>query len=222
MKPTVGQAIASALAQTRRDLEVVVVDSGQWIGGSGEAADGVALAHRDYAGHPLVTWVTTGEQPGLPGRVCPVAWATNRAIEAGCVRGRYVCTFYDDDLYRPRFMEVMAGYLDEHPEAAAVCCSQARTVLRRDSSSEPAGEIRSPLPRRPGQMDCQVDGAMVMFRRGCLDEMGPPWIPEEPASCGHSDGLFLEKLARVAGIIPGVDEILCEHRYTPYSTYTPS
>jgi hypothetical protein len=74
-----------------------------------------------------------------------------------------------------------------------------------------------------GQFDCQVDGAMIMFRRELLDKLpAGQWLPEDPGGCGHSDGVFMERLAAAAGIIPGIDEVLCEHRNTPWSTYSPS
>jgi hypothetical protein len=223
LKPTLRDTLNSVLAQTRRDFEAVVIDSGLWIGGDGDVCEVMAGIHAEFSGHPLINWVTTGERPNLAAAACPVAWAANRAIEAGLVRSPYVCTFYDDDVYRPRFMEVMAGYLDGHPDDAAVCCAQARSALHRDGSGNPTGEIRSPLPRRMGQFDCQVDGAMIMFRRELLDKLPEgKWLPEDAGTCGHSDGLFMERLAGVAGIIPGVDEVLCEHRHTPWSTYSPS
>jgi GT2 family glycosyltransferase len=223
MKPTLRDTLNSVLAQTRRDFEAVVIDSGQWIGETGKIPEIMAGIYAEFSGHPLINWVTTGERPGLPAAVCPVAWATNRAIEAGLARGPYLCTFYDDDLYRPPFMEVMAGYLDGHPDDAAVCCAQARMVLQRDGGTRAVGEIRSPLPRRMGQFDCQVDGAMIMFRRELLDKLpAGQWLPEDPGGCGHSDGVFMERLAAAAGIIPGIDEVLCEHRNTPWSTYSPS
>jgi hypothetical protein len=221
MKPTLRDTLVSVLAQTRRDFEAVVVDSGQWIGGNDERAETMAAIHADYAGHPLIRWVTSGEPANLRGTHCPIAWATNRAIESGLVRGRLVCTFYDDDRYMPGFMQKMAGFLDAHPESLAVCCSQQRTVLR-DGVSHVYGHVLSGAVRRPGDFDCKVDGAQVMFRREILDRMGSPWLDENPGECHHSDGVFMERLAVIAGEVPGIADILCEHRHTPYSTYTPS
>jgi hypothetical protein len=75
-------------------------------------------------------------------------------------------------------------------------------------------------------MDCQVDGAQVMFRREMLDRIGDPWLPEDPddGSCRHSDGIFLERLAQAAGVIHpvGTGAPLVTHRYTPFSRYSPS
>jgi len=220
--PYLGDALTSAVEQTRRDVCIVVADSGQWIGEHNQAAADMAALYAKWSRHPLVEWVTTGERPGLRYERCPVAWTANEVIRAGLVRGRYMCTFYDDDRYLPRFFEVMAGYLDDHPDAQAVMCSQAWKAIRHDGTIQDASGIRATGPRGPGQFDCQVDGGQVMWRTSLLDAIGDPWLPEEPDTCNHSDGLFLERLARVAGTVHAVEEVLCENRKTPMSTYAPT
>jgi len=213
---------SAADEQTRRDIEIVVADSGQWIGVQSQEAADMAAQYARWSRHPLVTWVTTGERPGLRHRACPVAWSANQVIRAGLVRGRYMCTFYDDDRYLPRFFEGMAGYLDDHPEANAVMCSQAWYAIRRDGSVQEAGGIQAVGPRGPGEFDCQVDGGQVMWRTQMLDLIGDPWLPEQIDTCNHSDGIFLERLARVAGNVHAIREVLCENRKTPLSTYAPT
>lgn len=223
MKPYLRQALESVVAQTRRDLQVLVVDSGRWIGSEDELSLQMAAICSDYQAHPLVEWVFTGEGADLRQHKCPIGYVTNEVIRAGLVRGRYVCTFYDDDRYRPTFMERMAGHLDEHPDAKAVHCSEARVVLH-PAGPRTIGMLVADGPRRAGQMDCQVDGAQVMFRREVLDEIGDPWLVEGPdwRDCSHSDGLFLERLASVCGEVSHVSEVLVEHRHTDLSTYTPA
>jgi glycosyltransferase involved in cell wall biosynthesis len=222
MKPYLRDAIESVLAQTRRDFQILVVDSGQWIWSDDQRSTDMAAVHLHYRPHPYIDWVTTGEGPELRREKCPIGWATNEAIRAGLIRGRYVATFYDDDVYYPEFIEKMAGYLDEHPEAGAVMCTQDRMRLDADGTEHLVGIIHG-SPRTPGMLDCQVDGAQVMFRRGMLDIIGDPWLPEDPGdSCRHSDGLFLEKLAQACGNVHAIPDVLLKHRFTPISTYTPS
>lgn len=225
MKPYLRDAIESVLAQTRRDVQILVVDSGQWIGRErdDERSAQMADVYAAYHDHPLVEWVTTGEGPELRREKCPIGWTTNEVIRAGLIRGRYVSTFYDDDQYGPHFVERMAGYLDAHPEASAVWCSQDRVRLDPDGTETLVGRIGATGPRGPGQFDCQVDGAQIMFRRTALDAIGDPWLPEDPGdSCRHSDGIFLERLAAAVGTVPALPEVLLRHRFTPISTYTPS
>lgn len=223
MKPYLRDSLNSLLAQTRQDFHVVVIDSGQWIGQDDPRSKDMAAVYIDFAAHPLIEWVTTGERPGLAQRKCPVSWATNEAIRAGLVRGRYVCTFYDDDVYRPRFMEAMAGFLDDHPGDLAVWCSQDRARLTAEGAHL-AGQILAAGPKYGPTFDCQVDGAQVMFRREVLDIMGDPWLPEDPdvGVCRHSDGIFLDRLGHICGTVQPIAEVLCEHRFTPLSTYSPT
>lgn len=223
MKPAyLGDALQSLVDQTRRDFEVIVADSGQWIGVDDAGSQAMLGHYEKWSRLPLVTWVTTGEPPDLRFKRCPVAWVTNEVIRAGLVRGRYMCTFYDDDRYLPRFMEVMAGYLDTHP-AGAVMCSQTwwRSNPNCDNGFELFAGITADQPRGPGEFDCMVDGGQVMWRTELLDKIGDPWLPESPDSCHHSDGLFLERLARATGTVDAVLEVLCENRKTPVSAYAP-
>jgi glycosyl transferase family 2 len=209
-KPTLRDALNSVLAQTFADYECVVMDSGQWM-------DDPRIGLR----HKRLIWVRTGEPPDLRNHFCPVAWATNEAIRAGLVRGKYVCTFYDDDVYEPTFLERMVGYLETTGEEA-VWCSQNRVRLTESGETQPAGYIGAEHTLYPGMIDNRVDGGQVMFARAALMRMTDPWLPEDPAdgSCRHSDGIFLERLCATVGKINPLDEMLYTHRFTPYSTYS--
>jgi len=225
MKPTLEDALQSVIAQTLTDYECLVMDSGQWVGDNSELSMTMRRIFRSAeTWHPRIKWVFTGEGPGLRDRLCPVAWATNEAIRApGLVRGKYVCTFYDDDLYEPTFLERMAGYLEATGEQA-VWCTQDRVRLLGTGEHQPAGQISASHTLYPGMLDNRVDGGQVMFTRDALMRVGDPWLPEDPndGSCRHSDGQFLEKLCRVVGEIRPLDEMLYTHRFTPFSTYSPS
>jgi hypothetical protein len=222
MKPYLRDALNSLLAQTRQaDVAVIVVDSGQWQGRDDHLSKQMRAVYDDFHAEPLIDWVFTGEGPRLKAEACPIAWATNEVIRAGLVRGRYMCAFYDDDRYHPTFMERMAGFLDDNPDAPAVWCSQNRIRLFPDGSEELLGVIAATGPKSVG-WDCQVDGGQIMWRTLLMDDIGDPWIPEDPGECRHSDGLFLEKLGAVAGAVPNIPDVLMDHRFTPISTYTPS
>lgn len=218
------EAIGSVLGQTRRDLELVVADSGQWIGRDDDASTEMRRVHAEYAGHPLVVWVTTGERPGLGGRACPAAWTQNQVIRAGLLRGRYFTLFYDDDLYLPEFAEQMAGFLDEHPEANAVWCSQEQQRQEGDGFVTETFRVANCV-KVAGQFDCQVDGGQVMMRTSLLGKVGDPWVPEEmeARSCSHIDGLLFERTAVHAGVVPPLpdQQVLCINRRTTLSVNRP-
>jgi hypothetical protein len=222
MKPTLRDAIASVLDQTRGDFECVVMDSGQWHGQSDALSVEMAAIHDRALQDPRVVWVSTGEPPDLRTHLCPVGWATNEVIRRGLVRGEYVCTFYDDDRYEPTFVERMVGYLEATGESA-VWCSQNRVRLV-GGEEQPSGYIQAGHVLLPGMLDNRVDGGQVMFTRAALMSVGDPWLPEDPSdgTCRHSDGIFLEKLCAVVGSISPLDEMLVVHRFTSYSTYSPA
>lgn len=216
-------SIESVLAQTRRDFQILLIDSGQWIGSDHPERHAMAGLHEIYSQHPLIDWVTTGEGPDIRSRKCPVAWVFNETIRSGLVRGRYVCTFYDDDLYYPEFMEKMAGFLDAHPAAKAVYSAQNRVSLTPDGGRTVVGLFPANFPRPGGSFCGAVDGAQIMFRRTLLDEIGDPWMDEDNlGNCHQSDGAFMDKLGTFAGIVPNIPDVLGEHRFTKISAYHPS
>jgi hypothetical protein len=230
LKPTLVDTLDSIVRQTRRDVAAIVLDSGQWVatpGGEprGPDATGVAQAYALYRDHPMIEWVFTGESAELRRDACPVAWCFNQAVRAGLVRGRYMCTMYDDDVYDPEFFARMAGYLDDHPDALAVWCTEDRVTLGVDGTTTLVGRIEANGPRSGAVFDCLVDGAQVMWRREVLDMVGDPWLPEDPTngSCRHSDGIFLDKLGGVCTVYPvQTPQALVTHRFTRWSTYSPS
>ena len=216
-------AVESVLAQTRQDFELLVVDSGRWRDQPGlSLSREMADVHRDFKDHPLVAWTFTGEGPNLRATKCPVGWATNRAIRQGLVRGRYMACAYDDDRLLPNFMERMAGYLDTYPQAGAVWCSQFLAVVDAAGTEEIVAARPATEAKYGASFDCQVDGGQVMWRTSLLDRIGDPWLPEDPGSCYHSDGVFLDKLGAACGIVPNIPEFLCVNRKTPLSAYSPS
>lgn len=225
MKPTVADTLRSIIGQTRTDFACLVLDSGQWRGRGDDDSVAMARAYCDYRHHQLVDWMFTGEPAELRREACPVAWVFNHAVRAGLIRGRYMCTMYDDDVYAPDFVERMVGYLEDNPQARACWCTEDRVTLHPDGSATLVGRIEATGPRSGAVFDCQVDGAQVMWRTDVLADIGDPWLPEDPAvgSCRHSDGVFLDKLGGVCAVYPvQTPYALVTHRFTRWSTYTPA
>lgn len=221
MKPYLREALESVASQTQTDAQVLLVDSGQWIGKSDELSKMMEKIYQDYVNHPMIEWMFTGEDENMHKNVCMVGYITNKVIEAGLIRGKYFCTFYDDDLYYPQFFEKMAGYLDSHPQSMAVMCIEKRTEITENGAIIDAGVIDPKEPLSGKNFDFVIDGMQVMLRTKILKKIEKPWFVEDTANCCHSDGIFLNKV----GLVTQVDylpELLCEHRATPFSTYTPT
>ena len=208
-KPTLRAALESVLGQTRGDFQLLVMAAMQ--------PDGLD----DILADARVEWQLTGEEPDTHLNTCMVGWSFNEAFRRNAVRGEYVCTFYDDDLYYPNFIAHMAGYLDSHPEAQAVWCTEDRMRLT-SQGQELVGQIRAADKRTGRNFDCQVDGMQVMFRREVLNLITQPYLVETMGDCGHSDGVFLTRLGAAGVHFDPIDEALCVHRHTPWSSFTPS
>ncbi len=101
-RATIGQAVASVLGQTLRDLELFVVDDGS-VDGTGELLAGLD--------DPRLRVVRNEEALGLAG-------ALNVGI--GESRGRYIARLDADDVARPPWLERLAGRMDSAPAAAVV------------------------------------------------------------------------------------------------------
>lgn len=221
MNPFLRQGIENAVSQTRTDVQIILVDSGRWIGKNDRLSKFMAKIHQEYAPHPLIEWLFTGESESMHQSVCMVGHVFNKVCESGLVRGKYFCTSYDEDLYYPQFFEKMAGYLDSHPQSMAVMCIQKRTEILEDGTITDNGVIDPKGPLSGENFKCVIDGMQVMLRTELLKQITPPWLPEDPIDCCVSDGFFLDKVGSVTQV-DYLPEILCEHRATPFSNFAPT
>ncbi|MBO9532624.1 MAG: glycosyltransferase [Solirubrobacteraceae bacterium] len=95
-------ALASVLAQTLGDLEVIV----------GDDSGGELRAAVDEASDPRIRYVPRGEQLGFVG---------NHIATLDLARGRYLAILHDDDLWQPDYLERTVGVLEADPEVGLVC-----------------------------------------------------------------------------------------------------
>ena len=97
---TIAPAIRSALAQTRLDFEVIVVDDG--------STDETAAAVEAFLVDPRIQLIRQ-ENRGLAG-------ARNTALRRA--RGRYIALLDSDDLWLPHYLEDVLGLLEASEEIA--------------------------------------------------------------------------------------------------------
>ena len=100
----VEETIASVLAQTRGDWQLIVVDNGN--------SDEMAEIVRRYTDDPRVILVRQ-ENAGISG---------GRNAAAVAATGRYFVCLDSDDRLLPSYLERMADRLDADPTLGAVCC----------------------------------------------------------------------------------------------------
>jgi hypothetical protein len=136
----IGDAIASILAQTMPDFELIVVDDG-----STDRTVKVVEAIRD----PRLRLIVHEKNQGIPA-------ARNSGLEAAA--GRYVAWLDSDDLARPDRLAIQADYLDAHPSIALI---GAHSGLIKPNGRR--SRMPRPRPRRHEQIM-----PMLLFRTPLL------------------------------------------------------
>ena len=129
----IGEAIASVLAQTFSDFELLVVDDA-----STDDTLGIVRRYSD----PRVRLLINERNLGVAGN-----W--NRAVSLA--RGRYVKVLCQDDLLRPECLAAQAAVLDDPANAgvSVVCCrpdviDESGRVLLRNRGIRAAGRVPAP------------------------------------------------------------------------------
>ncbi len=151
--PLVSEAVASVLAQTWRDFEVLVVDDAS---GDGTAAALAAFGSR----------IRVLRSPSRLG----VAAARNLGISAA--QGQWLAFLDSDDLWRPEKLARQMAYLEAHPEV--VLCQTEETWER--------GGLKVNQPRSHGKIGgwiffpsltrCLVSPSAVILHRTLFQKHG--------------------------------------------------
>ena len=195
---TIGRALESVAAQTRRDLEAIVVDDGS-SDGTAEAAR-VALAEHGLDGQVV-------ERPrGGPGVVNNPGAARNAGIAAA--RGEFVAFLDADDKWEPRKLERSLAAFDAQPGLIGVCHAE---VVRRDGQEVARNRYGTRLPLYWSLLlldNCLSTSATVV-RRDALTAVG--WFSEAPEHASVEDYDLWIRLAR-RGPFAFIDEPLGEYQ----------
>ncbi len=148
------QAIASVVAQTASDWELLVVDDGS----QDETA---SIAARFAAKYPQK--IRLLKHPASRGlQAC-----ANTALEAA--RGEYFMRLDADDYLDENALLVLSSYLDRHPEAALVYPN----YLYVDEAGKVLGvEQRKRIGEEAKLLDLPAHGACTMVRRRILKSIG--------------------------------------------------
>lgn len=185
----IGRAIESALGQTYKDIEIIVVDDG--------STDRTAEIVRSFQ-DPKIRYLR--QENKFQGA------ARNYGIKES--RGEYI-TFLDaDDMYLPEKVERQVKFLQEHPEYDAAYCNAVHFYSRnpdkfyRKKGSFPSGDIFSELLH-----SSLINPNCAIIRRGVLEKVGGfsevRYWPEEwdlwlrIARAGYKFGYMDEDLVKV-------------------------
>jgi glycosyltransferase involved in cell wall biosynthesis len=146
------QAIQSVLAQTCRDIELIVVDDAS-------TDDTTRLVLR----HAQARYFRRPENGGQ---------VAARNDGARLAKGEYLAFLDQDDLWAPSLLEETLAALQANPEAAAVHCdgyqvSEQNEILEYDHAMKHTASITQLLR---GGHDVATSGSL--FRKACFDAVG--------------------------------------------------
>jgi glycosyltransferase involved in cell wall biosynthesis len=173
----VGDAIDSALAQTHRNTEIIVVDDG--------STDDTDKIMERYAANPRVRYLKHPTNRGIPA-------ARNTGIRHA--RGEYIALLDSDDMWLPNKLETQLQVFrqDVAKEVAAVW-SDAYVV-------DVSGNTRTSGVRVPREVDLIqlfrhnfIIAQTTMMRRACVDRVG---LFDEDLRGGSDDYDMWLRLAR--------------------------
>lgn len=154
---SIGQTMESALCQTYRNIEIIVVDDG--------SSDRSRAILEDYAARDSRVHILTQANRG-------VAWARNNGI--GIARGEFIATLDADDLWDPAKIERQARrMLESGEETGLVYCwwvwiDAGGIVLDRSPKWMVEGRAFETML----QVNFTGNASVPMYRRSCLEQVG--------------------------------------------------
>lgn len=191
----IAQTLQSALRQTYRDIEVIVVNDG--------STDGSLEVIQQVAATDSRVRVITQANAG-------VAAARNRGLEAA--QGEFVNILDGDDLLYRRFVEETVRYLQRNPDVDIVHTSWDRI----DDQGRKIGIMIAPDSDdylRDLLLGNMFAPSAIMFRKSLLNRVGP--VRDGLATT--QDWEYVIRCARAGGKFARIPEVLAAYREVPNS-----
>lgn len=187
----IDKAIASVLAQTWQDFELIVIDDG--------STDATGQVVGQFGAR--VRYIRQ-ENHGQGN-------ARNRGIAS--TSGEYICFLDDDDLWEPEYLTTAMSAFRMHPSAAALYTGY-RII---DSGGQVLPEIGNRMVPPDQMYDALKLGGwfpplVVTVRKACLDRVGP--LDEDLR--GHDDWDLWLRIAR-SHTFRGISDVLARYRVHP-------
>lgn len=189
---TLAETVASLVAQTRGDWEMLLVDDGSTDGSR-------ALAAQLAAEEPRIRLLGWPDNRGA-------AAARNAGIRAA--RGRFIAFLDADDLWRPQKLAAQIGYMEE---ARAPFTFAA--VRRIDAAGRPLGVVGVPARVDHARL---LRGNVIPCQTAAYDRAHYGAVEMPPLARRQDYGLWLQLLAR-GGEAHGLPEVLADYRVRPGS-----
>ncbi|HTU20965.1 MAG TPA: glycosyltransferase family A protein [Gemmataceae bacterium] len=213
----VGEAIDSLLAQTFRDWEAVVMDSGV-------LHDRGFFSSLPAMKDPRIRLVRSWETEETRKTKTIASWCFNECFRKKLLGGQYVTYLCDDDLFYPNAFQAFHDYAQAHPDAKAMYASVDMTGVSADGEKLSFRELLAEEVKGSccggGPLDCHVDYLQLCHKADLFDLFpeGDFW-PEDREVIQHADGIFLEKIGNLVPIYP-IPVKIGENRKVPLSLNT--
>jgi hypothetical protein len=193
------EAVESVLAQTFKEWELFVIDSGiLFKKGFFHNAD------------PRVGFFLSKETKKIKKQKNIASWCFNKWITDGPINGEFIVYLSDDDLLYPGAFQAYYDYHQAHPDTLAMYGHCEFSGKGPDGREMFHNEIRADKVRGKGSLFCEVDGGQVCYAVKLLEGMIEPW-PESLEDGAFADGLHLEKIGALTSFHP-VDAKVAHNR----------
>jgi glycosyltransferase involved in cell wall biosynthesis len=211
------EAIDSLLAQTFRNWEAVVFDSGVLY-------DQGFFSRLPAMKDPRIRLVRSWETEQLRQTKTIASWCFNECFRKKMLNGSFVVYLCDDDMFYPNAFATFHDYAQAHPEAKAMYASVDLTGVSATGEKQLFRELHAQEVKGSccggGPLDCQVDYLQFCHRAELFNLFpdGEFW-PEDREVIRHADGIFLEKIGSRTPIYP-ISVKIGENRKLPDSLNT--
>ncbi len=199
------EAVDSVLAQTLKDVEIIVVDDG--------SDDGTGEVLQERYGERIRYFYQENQGRSV---------ARNRGVRASS--GPYLLFLDSDDLLLPDALRQQTEFLDAHPEVDVVysdgyyCDATGRPIQRisLERPSVPEGKLLEVMVLH----NIVVATHSAMVRRRALDRLGYPYFDETLR--GTEDGYFWLCLAAQGSRFASLSVLTCKYRLHAENASSPS
>ncbi|MET0270117.1 MAG: glycosyltransferase, partial [Sphingomonas sp.] len=155
----VGTAIASVLAQSYADWELIIVDDASRDGSADEIARIIAV-HAD----PRISLIRLADHAGV---------SAARNVGLGRAGGELIAYLDSDNMWHRDFLRVMAGILGDEPEAPAAYCGQEIWQRPQGLAEAELRTVRAaPFNRSDLERGNRIDLNIFVHRRSLFTRLG--------------------------------------------------
>jgi len=212
------EAVKSVLEQDFQDWELWIMENS-----TDERTRRILKKFLPLDEDPRIIYEEIDISPETRDQLCPAPWLLNQYYPLA--NGDIIMYISDDDLFMPDIFRYVVAYLDHYEDRDAVYFHLVRTQALRPGEGREWDAQFMAIPayteRKVNDLDCQVDGGQVAYRRNVLEVIGQPYFFQgKSPDSNHADGMHLEKVAKAGFTFYPIPKPGVIHRHTLASTWS--